>query len=205
MKLKNIIKTITSIIGLLITIFVLCGCSGNFKVIEPPLNEFPSPNKYELDEVILGDFTVEKTFRGNFKYNGLYTSSTTLVESGFSAGEKGYVTYIYEGKTIKLEATLIEAPEISKSTFIAKHETLHSGELKYNWPGEFSIVTFQQDNCILVPKDAVRLFDDNGNAIVYLINENEILTEKQIKVGPSNNKYYQVVEGLTPGEKVVVK
>ncbi len=201
MNTKNTLKTIVST-SLLIILLVLCGCSGGFEVIEPPVNEFPLAEQCEFNEVITGDFVVEKTFRGNFKYNQLYTTSSTLVDYGFYAGEKGIVTYVNNGETIKLDAVL-EATN-TKGNFIAKHKELTNGEIKYNWPGEFSVITYQKENCVLVPKDAVILFDEEGNAIVYVKGENDILVEKQIKVGPSNNKYYQVVEGLTPGEKVVL-
>lgn len=204
MNFKKTVKTIIST-SLVILLLLFCGCSGGFDVIEPPLNEFPVANEYELGEVVLGSFVVEKSFRGNFKYDGLYTTNSMLVENGFYEGEKGYVIYQYNNETIKLEATLVNAPESSSGAFVAKHQAFYNDEIKYNWPGEFSIITFQQDNCILAPKNAVWLFDDEGNAMVYTINENEVLIEKQIKVGLSNGEYYQVIEGLTPGEKVVLK
>ncbi|MBE7091703.1 MAG: hypothetical protein E7365_00775 [Clostridiales bacterium] len=184
-------------------LFVLCGCSNNFEPIAPPVNEFPTYSEYKTTEVFIGDLKIEKSFRGNYKNDGLYTTSGTLKEQGFFIGEKGYVSYEYNNEIITLEATLVENQSDIAGSIYAQHKNLDN-DLKFNWPGKFFVITFEQSNCMLVSQNAVSLLDDEGNALVYSVNDDNLLVEKQIKVGYSNEKYYQVISGLNVGEKVVL-
>ncbi len=198
-------KKIISFIYILI-LLTLCGCSvGEFKPIEPPINEFVVPQDYEVGEVILGDFIAEKSFRGNFKNDGLYSMESTLLNGEFSVGEKGFVEYEVNNQIIKLEATLTLPEDNSSAFMVARHETPTETQLRFNWPGRFYIITYQKENCLLAPKNSVFLLDEEGSAFVCVESENGILKQKEIKVGESNNTYFHVLEGLSEGEKVVLK
>ncbi len=202
--MKQHFKKIISLTFIFI-LLVLCGCTGNFKPIEPPINEFPVPNDYQVAEIITGSFVAEKSFRGNFKYEGLYSMESSLLNGEFKVGEKGIIEYEVDNKIIKVEATLALPQGNSSAYMVARHNNQTDIGLKYNWPGRFYIVIYQKDNCILAPKNSVFLLDDSGNAFVCVEGENGILLQKEIKVGESNNKYYHVLEGLEAGEKVVLK
>ncbi len=200
MFIKKFIK-ITTLLNLFILIFAVCGCTGKFKPIEPPLNDFPTAQAIQSEEIIKGDLIIEKTFWGNFKNDGLYSTSNSLQNQGFTAGINGYVTYEYKNEIIKLDATLTQDNNSGK--FVAIHGQVDNRKVTYNYPGKFSTIIFQQNDCILIPKKAVVLLDDQGNALFYQLDENNLLVEKQIKVGLSNDKYYHVIEGALPGEKAV--
>lgn len=202
--MKQVFKRLISSTFILI-LFILCGCSGNFKPVEPPINQFPVPEEYKVAEVILGSYIAEEGFRGNFKNDGLYSMDSSILTSKFVAGQKGYVEYTVNDKIITVEATLTKPSENSTAYLVAKHNSIVDSQLKYNWPGRFYTIVSQKDNCILAPKNAVYLLDDDGNAFVCVVNENGVLIQKEIKVAESNTKYYVVLEGLTQGEKVVLK
>ena len=56
---------------------------------------------------------------------------------------------------------------------------------------------------MLVPKGG--FFQSTGGQWVYVLDPSETYAEKRaIKIGRQNNEYYEVLEGLEPGEKVVI-
>ena len=185
--MKQVLKRTISLFFIFI-FFVLCGCTGNFKSVEPPVNEFPVPKEYSVDEVILGNFIVEKSFRGNFKDDGLYTMDSSVISDEFKVGTKGFVEYQVNNETITLEAT-ISLPQSQYSNYIfAKHKVINDNRIKYNWPGRFYVIVDQKDNCLLVSKNAVYLLNENGAALVCVEKETGILVQKEIKVSESNTK-----------------
>lgn len=202
--MKRVLKRTISLFFIFV-FFIVCGCTGNFKPVVPPVNEFPVPEEYSVDEVIVGSFIVEKSFRGNFKDDGLYTMDSSALSDEFKVGTKGFVEYQIDNETVIVEATITLPASYYSSYLVAKHNALTDDRLKYNWPGRFYVVVDQKENCLLVSKNAVYLLDESGAAFVCVEKENGVLVQKEIKVSESNNKYYVVVEGLTEGEKVVLK
>lgn len=203
--MKRTFKQILSLTFVLILLITTCGCTGDFLSVDPPVSEFPVPENYEVAEVILGTFIAEKGFRGNFKNDGLYSMDSSILNSNYKVGEKGFVEYEVNNQIITVEATLALPSGNSSAYLVAKHNTLTDSQLKYNWPGRFYIIVNKKDNCILAPKNSVYLLDDNGSAYVCVEKDNGVLIQKEIKVAESNVKYYVVLEGLTQGEKVVLK
>lgn len=60
----------------------------------------------------------------------------------------------------------------------------------------------QPEESILIPRGG--FFQSTGGQWVYVLNENETEAFKRnIKIGKQNPKYYEILEGLIPGEKVI--
>jgi len=60
----------------------------------------------------------------------------------------------------------------------------------------------QPAQSILIPRGG--FFQNTGGQWVYVLNEKETeATKRNIKIGKQNPKYYEVIEGLKPGEKVI--
>nr|WP_320023758.1 efflux RND transporter periplasmic adaptor subunit [uncultured Draconibacterium sp.] len=60
----------------------------------------------------------------------------------------------------------------------------------------------QPEKAVLIPKGG--FFQSTGGQWVYVLNDNETEAEKRsIRIGKQNPQYYEVLEGLTPGEKVI--
>ncbi len=60
----------------------------------------------------------------------------------------------------------------------------------------------QAEQSILIPRGG--FFQSTGGQWVYVLNENETeAIKRKIKIGKQNPKYYEVIEGLNPGEKVI--
>lgn len=202
--LKRVFCIINSVI--IFSILLLnTGCvSGKFEVIPPPIKDFPTPIAYEETAASLGTFTIEKSFRGNKGNNILSVISDVQTIKGFSVGEKGTVTYEYKGKTYKYDAVITACPTEGSGVFVASY-TDDTSFLPSSFPGKFSVVVFHKENCLMISKSAVMPIDENGNAVVLQLDKNGLLTEKNIVIGQSNDTHYQVLEGLTNGEKVVIR
>lgn len=200
---RNIRKFISLFLIIFIALFVGC-TSSNFEVVAPPVKEFATPVPYEKTEVIQGTFIVEKSFRGNKVDNTLSVTSDAQTIKGFTVGEKGVVTYVYKGTTYDFDAVVTSCPTEGIGNFIAEYGTV-SDVIPDQFPGKFSVITYKQEDSIMVSKGAVLVLDDNGNAIVLQLDENGLIVEKNIVVGYSNESYYQVIEGINVGEKVVMR
>lgn len=58
------------------------------------------------------------------------------------------------------------------------------------------------DEAVLIPKGG--FFQSTGGQWIYILNENETeAIKRSIRIGRQNPKYYEVLEGLNPGEKVI--
>ncbi|MBR2861045.1 MAG: efflux transporter periplasmic adaptor subunit, partial [Clostridia bacterium] len=73
------------------------------------------------------------------------------------------------------------------------------------YPGKFWVVLLEEENTLMIKKSAVILLDNSGNALVHKVNKDGTLQEVQIKVGLNNAEYYQILSGISDGEKVVVR
>jgi len=67
--------------------------------------------------------------------------------------------------------------------------------------GRFQIVFDQRESVLLAPVEAVALED--GRASVYVI-EDGVVSQRTIELGYRNNGKYEVTQGLSEGERVVV-
>ena len=60
----------------------------------------------------------------------------------------------------------------------------------------------ESGKAILIPRGG--FFQSTGGQWVYVLNENGTeATKRNIRIGKQNPQYYEVLEGLTPGEKVI--
>jgi len=60
----------------------------------------------------------------------------------------------------------------------------------------------QSEEAILIPKGG--FFQSTGGQWIYVLNENETeATKRSIRIGKQNPQYYEVLEGLKAGEKVI--
>lgn len=192
------------IFWILISLFLQSGCAKKeFEVVAPPINDFPIADAYEEGEVIRDSFVVEKSFRGNKNADKLVVTSDAQTIKGFSVGEKGIVSYLYKGVTFQFEAEIIACPTEGSGDFIAQLSG-NVDDIPENFPGKFSVTVYEENNALLIPKNAVLPLDEN-NAVVLQIDEDGTLIEKNIVIGQVNESYYQVIEGINVGEKVVLR
>jgi HlyD family secretion protein len=95
-------------------------------------------------------------------------------------------------------------PDVREGTF--EIDMLFDNEVPDNIrPGQTYHVELQlglADEAVLIPKGG--FFQSTGGQWIYVLNENGTeAVKRSIRIGRMNPKYYEVIEGLNPGEKVI--
>ena len=67
--------------------------------------------------------------------------------------------------------------------------------------GRFQVIYDERDSVLLAPVEAVTIED--GRASVYVVQEDEAY-QREVEVGYRNNGKFEIVSGLSEGERVVV-
>ncbi|MEB3218284.1 MAG: efflux RND transporter periplasmic adaptor subunit [Nostocales cyanobacterium 94392] len=104
------------------------------------------------------------------------------------------------------------APEVNQDTRTVLVKALFDNKEGKMRAGEFARarINWNQDSGLLIPTEAV--FRIAGEAFVYVAEKLNstapspqlVAKQKQVKLGKTIDNQYQVIEGLQPGEKVVV-
>ena len=76
-----------------------------------------------------------------------------------------------------------------------------SGRLRPGMFGRFQVIYDERDSVLLAPVEAVTIED--GRASVYVVQEDEAY-QREVEVGYRNNGKFEIVSGLSEGERVVV-
>jgi len=76
------------------------------------------------------------------------------------------------------------------------------GQLKPDMFANVEIITAGKASAITIPLAAV--LDDDGKSVVFVADGNEY-KKREVTLGLTSNDRVEVVQGLTGGEKVVVK
>lgn len=120
-------------------------------------------------------------------------------------GQKVLVTN-YNIKSDTLSGIVSQlSPAVNEETrTFSGYITISNPELKLR-PGMFAkgeIITLQKDSVLFIPKDIVNA--RRGMRNVFTVEQNRA-AEKYIKTGISDDRYIEVEEGLSEGDKIVVK
>ena len=193
---------------LLITFVWLTGCTGEtFQTLEPPLRDYPEAEAYTETEAFYDTLVISRSLKGGYKSgNTLIVNSRSSSFPDFKPGDEGIVTYnvTVDGRetTYSVTGVLTSCPEDGNGLFIVTHEDIPA--VKDRYAGTFSVVERTIEHCLLLPRRAVTLLNDEGDALVYFINATGTLSDKTIRVGGTDGEYYEILLGLSAGEKVVL-
>lgn len=127
--------------------------------------------------------------------------------------DEHYISRIYEGlkgefdfnnKTYKLEVNKIY-PEVENGEFIVDLQ-FNNVKPKHIRRGQTLQIRLQLSNeikAIRIPKGG--FYQTTGGRWIFVINEaGTEATRRNIRLGSQNPEYYEVLEGLKPGEKVII-
>ncbi len=98
------------------------------------------------------------------------------------------------------------------SPIISTETRTFSGKLQINnrdlklRPGMFikaSIVTAQKDSAIVIPKNVI--MSGNRGKYVFVVGRNSSADDRRIKTGIDNQDYIEVLEGLKPNDRLIIK
>ncbi|MEO1429709.1 MAG: efflux RND transporter periplasmic adaptor subunit [Cyanobacteria bacterium J06633_8] len=127
---------------------------------------------------------------------------------------KGMLVEIIDskGKNIGTAKVFFIAPEVNSNTRTILVKALFDNTQRKMRSGQFAKarINWNQDTGLLIPTTAV--FRIAGEAFVYVAqrlnstapNSQLVARQKQVKLGKTVGNQYQVIEGLQPGEKVIV-
>lgn len=108
-----------------------------------------------------------------------------------------------DGEKIKGKITIVPPASNPTRLFQVKIDIDNSDHnLK---PGMFAEVEVEKgikENVVILPKDAI-LLKKHGN-VVFVIRDNKAV-ERHVKLGITNGENVEIIDGIKPGEKVVVK
>lgn len=74
-------------------------------------------------------------------------------------------------------------------------------------PGMFArlnLVTERIPNAIVVPREAVQRAEGENSGTIVVVNPNDETEKRPVTLGADDPKGYQIIEGIEPGDKVVV-
>ncbi|MEJ5352695.1 MAG: efflux RND transporter periplasmic adaptor subunit [Melioribacteraceae bacterium] len=97
------------------------------------------------------------------------------------------------------------SPYVDKETKTCKVTVLLQNVSNKIKPGMFANVLLEVDNLkdrILIPKEALLVRDKR--TLVFAV-ENNLAKWKYVKIGKENDQYIEIIDGLKPGEEVIVE
>ena len=113
---------------------------------------------------------------------------------------------VFERQNEKFHAVIRKVyPEVRDGKFKAdfkfdgqQPENIRSGQTYY-----LNLQLGQPEEAVLLPRGS--FYQKTGGKWIYVLSDNgEKAIKREIRIGRQNPQYYEVVEGLQPGEKVIV-
>lgn len=114
-------------------------------------------------------------------------------------------SFDFAGKTYKLKITKIY-PEVTGGRFVVDMEFDNGNtppQIRIGQTFRIRLELGASKQAILIPRGG--FYQSTGGQWVYVVDEeNNIAVKRNIRIGRQNPRYYEVLEGLQPGEKVIV-
>lgn len=92
--------------------------------------------------------------------------------------------------------------EVQKSYTVRIELANASGQLKDGMFARSQINVLQRDSALLVPKDSI--IEKNGRIYVYIVNEDNIVSVRNVVLGLRNDAEVEIIEGLNEGERLIL-
>ncbi len=113
-------------------------------------------------------------------------------------------SFDYTGDSYGLKVTK-KYPEVNQGQFTVDMEFTNHTPKDINIGQTFRIKLElgQSKQAVLIPRGG--FYQSTGGQWVYVVDESgDFATKRNIRIGRQNPQYYEVIEGLRPGEKVIV-
>ena len=165
---------------------VLAPLSGRLSSFDPILGK-----TYNAGESI-GKIDVMKGYKLLAQVDEFYLDRVAV-------GQKGQVEY--KGKTIEVQVTKV-LPEVKSGRFDVELNFLSSEELALQEGISFGVklILSERDQKLVLPKGS--FYQETSGNWIFVVNGQKA-ERRQIKLGKENPYYYEVLDGLYEGEKVI--
>jgi HlyD family secretion protein len=114
-------------------------------------------------------------------------------------GECDFSGRNYGGKTTKIY------PEVQNGRFSVDMEFVDTipAEIRIGQTSRIKLELGESQQAVLIPRGG--FYQSTGGQWVYVVDKDQkIAVKRNIRIGRQNPRYYEVLEGLKPGEKVIV-
>ena len=171
----------------------------NLAIKAPANGELASLN-VEVGQVVnygtrIGTVNILDSYKLKVEIDEHYIARVTrklIGECDFSGRDyKGVVTKIY--------------PEVKNGRFSVDMEFTDTvpGEIRIGQTSRIKLELGESQQAILLPRGG--FYQSTGGQWVYVVNEKDnIAYKRNIRIGRQNPRFYEVIDGLKPGEKVIV-
>ena len=158
-----------------------------------------------LLDVNLGQSVAEGTMIGQINSMDSYKLETKIDEHYIDRVIPGLIAN-FERQGKRFEVVLRKVyPEVREGKFQAdfkfeeqRPENLRRGQTYY-----LDLQLGQPEEAIIIPRGS--FYQKTGGRWIYVLDKNgKKATKREIKIGRQNPQYYEVTEGLQPGEQVIV-
>ena len=172
----------------------------------------------EVRSTLDGVLTVAPPFDGTlvFQNNPLFTvaSEATYVAGqvneedvgGLKPGMKAEIRlYAYSGQEFAatLDAVLPSGDPTNQRYTVILHLDTPPANLPYNLTGEMNIIIGKHPDVLLLPARALRDRDPKAGDRVFVV-EDDVVSQREVKIGYRNSEAVEVVSGLKEGDRVIV-
>jgi len=164
----------------------------------------PIDGELGLLDVVLGQSIASGTKIGQINSVGTYKVEAQIDEHYIDRVVEGLeATFERQGETF---STLIRKvyPEVRDGKFKAdfkfdgeQPDNIRSGQTSY-----LNLQLGQPEEAVIIPRGT--FYQKTGGKWIYVVNkEGTKAVKREIRIGRQNPQYYEVLEGLEPGEKVI--
>ena len=164
----------------------------------------PIDGELGLLDVVLGQSIAAGTKIGQINSVGLYKVEAQIDEHYIDRVVAGLeATFERQGETF---STVIRKvyPEVREGKFKAdfkfdgeQPDNIRSGQTYY-----LNLQLGQPEEAVIIPRGT--FYQKTGGKWIYVVNkEGTKAVKREIRIGRQNPQYYEVLEGLEPGEKVI--
>ncbi|MCH5234355.1 MAG: HlyD family efflux transporter periplasmic adaptor subunit [Muribaculaceae bacterium] len=165
----------------------------------------PIDGELGLLDVNLGQSLVEGAMIGQINSMDSYKLETKIDEHYIDRVIPGLIAnFDRQGKQYEVILRKVY-PEVREGKFQAdfKFEEDHPENLRRGQTYYLDLQLGQPEEAIIIPRGT--FYQKTGGRWIYVIDKNgNKATKRDIKIGRQNPQYYEVTEGLEPGEQVIV-
>ena len=165
----------------------------------------PIDGELGLLDVNLGQSVVEGAMIGQINSMDSYKLETNIDEHYIDRVIPGLIAnFDRQGKQYEVILRKVY-PEVREGKFQAdfKFENERPGNLRRGQTYYLDLQLGQPEEAVIIPRGT--FYQKTGGRWIYVIDKNgNKAVRREIKIGRQNPQYYEVTEGLEPGEQVIV-
>ena len=164
----------------------------------------PIDGELGLLDVVLGQSIASGTKIGQINSVGTYKVEAQIDEHYIDRVDAGLeATFERQGETFSMVIRKVY-PEVREGKFKAdfkfdgaQPDNIRSGQTYY-----LNLQLGQSEEAVIIPRGP--FYQKTGGKWIYVVNkEGNKAVKREIRIGRQNPQYYEVLEGLEPGERVI--